>query len=1099
MGSKVYGGGEVMDSKEAQVKFTQYENWLIETRYSEYDIGSGKPLQRGWDDLVDRLARELKSDRVRGVALKLGISESEVDEVISAIRERFVIPASPFLMSFGNRWSRRKGYFSCYPLGYVEDSMDGIYEMVRKMRDIYMRGGGCGIDVSKLREFGSSVDNKQGVASGPVGFLYLFDAVTGTTNQGGRRRGALLVQMYWKHKDIKRFIKAKVGVPAVSSVVYSLAEDERVVVPLSNMNISVVVDDGFFEDEELVDMVAEGMWRSGDPGLLFIDNMVKYSPFNWMEDERDYPGFSNPCLVVGTWLFDGDRMVKVEDGGRSFKSWKTGDKEVVEVVCQDGRSVVVTADHKLLTTEGWVEAGKCLGKDVVIYDSWRVWSPSLVDDVSVEEREELVLMGFLFGNGFMSKKNGKFGICVKLNLSKEPDVVELLKRRGFSEWGRKKTKEYWREDDGRYVVQKVEDKVIHDEIFGMEFRRLRWFLQGLFEANGTVLERYGRVVFRTESERLAKQLQVLLGAMGVVARIKRGKSVKYKGTDYVCKLVYSVEISQVDSVKRFKDVVGFYSREKKEKLERVVRKGLKRRPPKVKNYTTKVVEIKQLGVKEVYDFTMYDGRSYNYADGVIVKNCGEYLAPANTACNLLTVNVAKISWVSNGVFEVFFENVCKFSSLACLLGNMILWLDEGYPLEEIKVKTQEVRPVGVGMTGFHTALLNLYKGDVVYGEDEEAVRFAERVQLALTLGALERSAEIAERTGVVYRWKGDYRDLHLEELREGVERGFKGYSKVEERFRFVKDVMMRRGGVYNSVVTSQPPTGSVSVFARVAGDTGIEPMYDVELVRRVRDVDGSWKEVRIVTEWLYPEIEDKEFRRKVERQLAYSVSPEGQLRMMEAFQRYVHTGISKTVNVPEVTTKQRLIELVKMAKGMRLKGFTVFRENCRVDTVYVSSKEKEGGGIIESKEELPEVRRAKLFEVSGAVKAYVTLTKDDEDRVREVFINVGKAGTTLNSMMQAFGRVMSIALRKYPELVDRFVETLEGIESGDFFRCQGYVGKSLPDLLAKILRDESSGDVKKEESSGGERVGDICPVCGRLGFKKSGGCGQCVFCGFTTC
>lgn len=64
------------------------------------------------------------------------------------------------------------------------------------------------------------------------------------------------------------------------------------------------------------------------------------------------------------------------------------------------------------------------------------------------------------------------------------------------------------------------------------------------------------------------------------------------------------------------------------------------------------------------------------------------------------------------------------------------------------------------------------------------------------------------------------------------------------------------------------------------------------------------------------------------RQLAYSVFPEEQLRMMEAFQRYVHTGISKTVNVPEETAKKRLIELVKMAKGMRLKGFTVFRENC---------------------------------------------------------------------------------------------------------------------------------------------------------------------------
>lgn len=64
--------------------------------------------------------------------------------------------------------------------------------------------------------------------------------------------------------------------------------------------------------------------------------------------------------------------------------------------------------------------------------------------------------------------------------------------------------------------------------------------------------------------------------------------------------------------------------------------------------------------------------------------------------------------------------------------------------------------------------------------------------------------------------------------------------------------------------------------------------------------------------------------------------------MMEAFQRYVYTGISKTMNVPEETTKERLIELVKMVKGMRLRGFIVFRENCRVHMVYMSSKEEKG-------------------------------------------------------------------------------------------------------------------------------------------------------------
>ena len=83
----------------------------------------------------------------------------------------------------------------------------------------------------------------------------------------------------------------------LSKVIWSLPEDERMIdVPLSNMNISVVVDEEFFrEGRELYDEIAESMWSSGDPGLLFLHNMLKYSPFNWKENERDYPGFSNPC------------------------------------------------------------------------------------------------------------------------------------------------------------------------------------------------------------------------------------------------------------------------------------------------------------------------------------------------------------------------------------------------------------------------------------------------------------------------------------------------------------------------------------------------------------------------------------------------------------------------------------------------------------------------------------------------------------------------------------------------------------------------------------------------------------------------------------
>jgi len=671
----------------------EVEKYFITTRYAVRSVDGKEVLESSWDEMVDRFERYYRGRSVRSVIerefSRLVNIDDLITELLQAIRGRFIIPATPFLMSFGNEYTRRKGYFSCYPLGLVPDTMEGIYKVCEDMREICIRGGGCGIDVSNLRQRSAAVDNGQGLASGPVGFLPLFDAVTGTTNQGGRRRGALLVQMYWRHPDIIRFIKAKSLVPALSSVICNAPEDEKVDIPLSNMNISVVVDSEFFDEEnrELFSVIAEQMWKSGDPGLLFLDNMLKYSPFNYEVDERDFPCFSNPC--------------------------------------------------------------------------------------------------------------------------------------------------------------------------------------------------------------------------------------------------------------------------------------------------------------------------------------GEYLAPAYTSCNLVTVNVAKIASLcvdgNKFDFDKFYDNVFNIAKLACLHGNILVHLDEGYPLDEIREATQRVRPVGVGMTGFHTALLLAYNGNIRYGKDEESLKFAELTQAVLTLGTLEMSALLAEATGKVYQWNKSYLDLHLDELGEAVG------SSYRDSFEFVREVGERLGGFYNSVTTSQPPTGSVSLFAHVAGDTGIEPMFDIFLRRRVRDFGtGEWKEVEIVTEYLIERLKDKNFRERVEKQLAHELKPLEQLEVVSSFQKFIHTGVSKTINCPYETGVDEIKELIEKSVGFRLKGFTVFRDGCRSDTVYIKDR---GGREKKGVDELSPVRSGLVYEVRGTVNAYITTTFDNDKNLREVFVTIGKSGTTLNSVSQAFGRVISVALRKYPDLV----------------------------------------------------------------------------------
>jgi ribonucleoside-diphosphate reductase alpha chain len=134
------------------------------------------------------------------------------------------------------------------------------------------------------------------------------------------------------------------------------------------------------------------------------------------------------------------------------------------------------------------------------------------------------------------------------------------------------------------------------------------------------------------------------------------------------------------------------------------------------------------------------------------------------------------------------------------------------------------------------------------------------------------------------------------------------------------------------------------------------------------------------------------------------------------------------------------------------------------------------------------------------VNAYVTTTFDDDKNLREVFVTIGKSGTTLNSVSQAFGRVISVALRKYPDLCGRFIETLKGIESGEFYSCDGFTSKSIPDAIARVMEDAvmKVKGVEKKVDCGG-KVGDLCPVCGGLSLMRQGNCRTCERCGYSTC
>ncbi len=196
------------------------------------------------------------------------------------VSKRFM-PNSPTLFNAGTRLGQLS---ACFVL-HIDDNLESIMDAAKHAALIFKSGGGVGINYSRLRPEGDIVFSTFGVASGPVSFMRIIDTVTDVVKQGGKRRGANMGILEIWHSDIESFIKAK--------------EREGF---LENFNISVLITPDFWEHYErgkpyplrnprdgkiwrtieparLLRTVAEMAWKTGDPGVLFQDNMNRHNIF----------------------------------------------------------------------------------------------------------------------------------------------------------------------------------------------------------------------------------------------------------------------------------------------------------------------------------------------------------------------------------------------------------------------------------------------------------------------------------------------------------------------------------------------------------------------------------------------------------------------------------------------------------------------------------------------------------------------------------------------------------------------------------------------------------------------------------------------------
>jgi ribonucleoside-diphosphate reductase alpha chain len=259
------------------------------------------------DELFRRVAHHI-ADAEK--SYRRGISPSQAEEKFYLMmRNLEFMPNSPTLMNAGTTFGQLS---ACFVLP-VEDSIDGIFKSLKGMAKIHQTGGGTGFNFSHLRPKGDLVCSTKGEASGPVSFMSIFNQATGVIVQGGRRRGANMGILRCDHPDIVEFIEVKNKEGAFSNFNLSVGITDKFMHAVLKrekfalINPRTKKETGYVDAVILFDILAKSAWKTGDPGLVFLDEINRKHPLK----DIGYVETTNPCGELPLLPFESCNLASI--------------------------------------------------------------------------------------------------------------------------------------------------------------------------------------------------------------------------------------------------------------------------------------------------------------------------------------------------------------------------------------------------------------------------------------------------------------------------------------------------------------------------------------------------------------------------------------------------------------------------------------------------------------------------------------------------------------------------------------------------------------------------------------------------------------------
>ena len=510
-----------------------------------------------------------------------------------------------------------------------------------------------------------------------------------------------------------------------------------------------------------------------------------------------------------------------------------------------------------------------------------------------------------------------------------------------------------------------------------------------------------------------------------------------------------------------------------------------------------------------------------------VNPCAEEPLPAGGSCLLGAVNLSE--FVVNPFTKDAHFNYTEYAEVVResvrALNDVLIEGLPLHPLQEQRETVSKYRQIGLGIMGLADAMIKL---GITYGS-QKSLDFINVIGSKLLYNSIVASSEYAKATGL-----GPFTGYDSEKIMQSdIVKNLIKELNIYERVELTNAI---GSGLANSQLTTIAPTGTI---AGLFGTSyGVEPNFAFSYTRKTESLHDGEKFYTIESKIVQDFRKANDYQGELPEYFisTHQLDPFNRIDVQAEIQKYIDASISSTLNLAENVTPDMIKELYIYGADKKVKGLTVYRNNCERSAILTVDKPKK-----------EEIKQSPVERAKSQLKFGDTILVDDSvigvkrklktgcgslhctfyfcpetGELREVFLDKGSSGGCL-SLLNAVSRLSSLAARKgspVEEIADQLQSVLvcpsysvakyRDKTTSKGSSCASAVALALIDAHNQFVEEfldidedeeieiktvQNNNEQPKQESNGQS----VCPECGEQALMKTEGCVSCRNCGYSKC